>query len=98
MVKLEIELSDIDYEAMINEYLPKMQDKLEQSGSPLASLLGGGLASSLLLRSSPAMKDRMAAELINMNASRLEAKLEEMAARNGIPGKVRNLKATAITR
>ena len=31
-----------------------------------------------------------------MNAGKLEQQLTEMAARNGISGKVRNLKATAM--
>lgn len=97
MVKLELELTDIDYDALINEYLPKFQDKLAESGSPLSSLLGGGLATTLLAHASTSMKDKMAAELINMNAPRLERKMEEMAAKNGLPGRVRNLKATAVS-
>ena len=46
MVKLEIELSDIDYDQMLNTLLPKVQEKLGDN-SPLSSLLGGGLAGSL---------------------------------------------------
>ena len=93
MVKLELELTDIDYDTLLNEYLPKMQEKLG-ANSPLSSL--GGLAGSLFSLAGDSMKDKMAAEIINMNAARLEQKLEEMAAKNGIPGRVRNLKATAV--
>ena len=95
MVKLQLELTDIDYEFLIREYLPKVQEKLELSGSPLSGLLSGGMAETLLLRSPDSVKDKLAAELINMNAVRLEEQLEGVAQRNGIPGKVRNLRATS---
>ena len=96
MVKLELELTEIDYDLLIREYLPKAVDKLKQSGSPLAGLLGGGMAGSLLQMASNSMKDKLAAELINAGASQLEQELEKLAAKNGIPGRVKNLKATAI--
>ena len=96
MVKLELELTEIDYEFLIREYLPRVRERLEQSGSPLSGLLsGGGMAETLLLRSPESVKDRLAAELININAARLEEQLESVAERNGIPGKVCNLRATA---
>ena len=47
MVKLEIELSDIDYDQLLNTFLPKMQEKLG-ANSTLSSLLGGGLAGRML--------------------------------------------------
>ena len=56
----------------------------------------GGLAGSLFSLAGNSTKDRLAAEIINANAAKLEEKMEEMAAKNGIPGKVRNLKATAV--
>ena len=94
MVKLELELTDIDYEFLIREYLPKVREKMEQSGSLLSGLLsGGGMAETLLLRSPDSVKDKLVAELINMNAARLEQELESLARGNGIPGKVRNLRA-----
>ena len=39
MIKLEMELSDIDYEVLVKEILPKVADRLKQNGSPLAPLL-----------------------------------------------------------
>ena len=84
MVKLEIELSDIDYDQLLNTFLPKMQEKLGPN-SALSSLLAGS-----------STKDKLAAQVINMNSETLSRKMEEMAAKNGIPGKVRNLKATAV--
>ena len=95
MVKLELELTDIDYDYLIREYLPKVQEKLQQNGSALGSLLGSGLAGGMLQMMPSSMKDKLAAELINASSARLSEELEKMAARNGVPGKVRNLRASA---
>ena len=38
MIKLEMELSDIDYEVLVKEILPKVADRLKQNGSPLAPI------------------------------------------------------------
>ena len=95
MIKLELELSDIDYDQLLNTFLPKMQEKLGPN-SALSSLLGGGLAGSLMSMAGNSTKDKLAAQVINMNSETLSRKMEEMAAKNGIPGKVRNLKATAV--
>lgn len=62
MIKLEMELSDIDYEVLVKEILPKVADRLKQNGSPLAPLLSGGMAANVLLRASDSVRDRMAAE------------------------------------
>lgn len=97
MVKLELEITDIDYETLARDYLPRVQEKLQQSGSPLSGMLGGGFAGGMLQLMPESMKDRLAAELINANAARLAGQMEEMARRNGVPGTVRNLKATAVT-
>ena len=61
MIKLEMELSDIDYEVLVKEILPKVADRLKQNGSPLAPLLSGGMAANVLLRASDSVRDRMAA-------------------------------------
>ena len=97
MVKLELELTDIDYDTLLQEYLPRIKDKLEKSGSPLAGVLSGGMTGTLLQMAPASMKDKLAAEMLNLNAARLEQQLTEVAARNGINGKVQNLKATAVT-
>lgn len=97
MVKLELELSDIDYDRILRDILPQVADRLRESGSSLAGLLNNPLASTLISGAPDSLKDKMAAELINMNAARLEQKLQEAAAQNGVPGTVRNLKATAVS-
>ena len=95
MVKLEIELSDIDYDQMLDTWLPRLQEKIG-SNSPLSSLMGGGLAGTLLSLAGNSTKDKLAAEVINRNSDVLGDKLEKMAAQNGIPGKVKSLRATAV--
>ena len=95
MIKLEMELSDIDYEVLVKEILPKVADRLKQNGSPLAPLLSGGMAANVLLRASDSVRDRMAAEILNAAAPRLTGTLEKLAADNGIPCKVQGLRATA---
>ncbi len=97
MVKLELELTDIDYDTLLRDYLPRIKDRLEQSGSPLAGMVSGGMASTLLQMAPASMKDRLAAEVLNMNAAKLEQQLSEIAARNGLSGKVQNFRATAVS-
>lgn len=95
MVKLELEITDIDYDTLIREVLPRVADKLQENGGSLAGLVNNPMATTLLQMAPTGLKDKMVAELINAGASRLESALEETAARNGIPGKIRNLRATA---
>jgi ornithine carbamoyltransferase len=90
MVKLELELTDIDYDTLLRDYLPRIKDRLEQSGSPLAGMVSGGMASTLLQMAPASMKDRLAAEVLNMNAAKLEQQLSEIAARNGVSIRVFN--------
>ena len=96
MVKLELELTDIDYDTLIRDYLPKVQEKLKESGSMLSAMLSGDMAATLLRMAPDSVKDKLAAEILNLGASRLERQMEEIAARNGLPGRVRNFKATAV--
>ena len=95
MVKLELEITDIDYNAFLQDYLPKIQEKLQQNGNPLAAMLTGGFAGGVLSLIPDSTKDKYAAEIINANAERLAGEIEKVAAKNGIPGKVNNLRATA---
>lgn len=81
MIKLEMELSDIDYEVLVKEILPKVADRLKQNGSPLAPLLSGGMAANVLLRASDSVRDRMAAEILNAAAPRLTGTLEKLCRR-----------------
>ena len=89
MIKLEMELSDIDYEVLVKEILPKVADRLKQNGSPLAPLLSGGMAANVLLRASDSVRDRMAAEILNAAAPRLTGTLESSPPITAFPARCR---------
>ena len=92
MIHIELDLTDIDYERVINEYLPVAQAKLEEKGSALGPMLAGGAG---LFRLAPdSMKDRLVAELLNANNEKIPEELEKAAEKRGIPGRVRNLRAS----
>ena len=95
MVKLELELTEIDYDYLIKEFLPKIADKLQESGNPLAGLLSGGMAGTLIQMAPTSMKDKVVAEFITSAAPRLSAQIEKVAADNGVSCKVKNLRAIA---
>ena len=97
MVKIELEITDIDYDTLIERYLPLMGDKLRESGNPLGSLLSGGMSGSLartVLQKSPqSAKDKLAADLINGSAPRLSAELEKFARQKGVEIRIGALRA-----
>ena len=99
MIKIELELTDIEYDALLDAYLPQLQGKLGESGSPLARLLAGGAPASLaraaLSRAPQSAKDKLAAELLNANAEKLKGELTRFAAENGIRGRIAAFRARA---
>ncbi len=95
MLKLELELSAIDYEALIEKLLPLVGDRLENQS--VGRLLGSG-ASSAMARAALGMmsqekKNRMAASLLNDNADKIAAAIESAAAKNGVSCRVRGVRA-----
>lgn len=95
MIKLELELNGLDYEALCERLLPLVGDRLESQA--LGRLLGSG-ASAAMARAALGMmpqekKDRMAAALINENADRIAAALESAAGKNGVACRVRGVGA-----
>ncbi len=97
MLKLELELSAIDYEALIEKVLPLVGDKLENQS--VGKLLGSGasaaMAKAALSMMSQEKKNRMAAGLLNDNADKIAAAIESVAAKNGINCRVRGMHAKA---
>ena len=88
MIKLEIEIDDIDYGALAKELAPMAGDALQKSGNPLAALLQNGaagpLARAVLDLTPKAAKDKLAAELIESNSWKLISALEQAAGRKGV--------------
>lgn len=99
MIKLEIEIDDIDYGALAAEYLPQMGDRLRAGGNPLAMLLSSGAAGpaaqALLARAPKSAKDKLAAELIDSNSWKLRTTLEQMASQKGVAIRIGKLHASA---
>ena len=88
MIKLEIEIDDIDYAALAKELTPMAGDALRSNGNPLAALLQSGavgpVARAVLDRTPKSAKDKLAAELIDSNSWKLISALEQASARKGI--------------
>lgn len=97
MIRLELELGTLDYEALAQQLLPLAGEHME--AQTLGRLLGSG-ASSAMARAALGVlpqekKDRMAAKLINDHADQLAAAIESAAAKNGVTCRVRALRADA---
>lgn len=101
MIRLTIELEDVDFDALIDRYLPVIGDQLRQSGNPLGTLLSGNASAAVakgLLRSlSREKQEQLAAQLLNGNRDRLAAELEKLAAGQGFQARVRSLQASQIS-
>lgn len=97
MIKVEIEIDDIDYNALIDRYLPVMTEKLRQSNNPIAMLLSNGMPAALaktVVKGLPQeKKERLTAELFNANSSVLAGQLEEFGRQNDVRFTVRGMKA-----
>ncbi len=97
MIRLSIELDDVDFDRLIEQYLPVIGDQLRASGNPVGMLLSNGMSAGMakgILRTlSQDKKEQLAADLINGNAAKLTASIEKMAAEKGFQAKVRALEA-----
>ena len=97
MIRLSIELDDVDFDRLIEQYLPVIGDQLRASGNSVGMLLSNGMSAGMakgMLRTlSQDKKEQLAADLINGNAAKLTASIEKMAAEKGFQAKVRALEA-----
>lgn len=88
MIKVEIELEDIDYDSLIEQFLPLMIEKLRQSNNPVAMLISNGMPASMakmIIKKLPkATKDQLTADLINANKDKISEFLKENAAQNKV--------------
>ena len=99
MIKLEIEIDDIDYGALAKELAPMAGDALQNRGNPLAALLQSGaagpVARAVLDRTPKSAKDKLAAELIAVSHRKLIDMLELAAARKGVRLRIGRIRAEA---
>lgn len=95
MIKLELELEDMDFDALVDLYLPQLAEKFKKDGNPLGVLMNPGMAKTLLRTMSQEKKEQLAADLINGNSERITRMFEESAAKRGIKFKIVSAKASA---
>jgi hypothetical protein len=88
MIHVDITIEDIDFDSLIDQYLPFIMEKLRGSDSSLSRILSAGmpigLAKAALHKLPQDAKERIAAELINRNSDKLRQKAEGFARENGI--------------
>jgi hypothetical protein len=97
MIKLEVDVRDIDYDGLIDRFLPMVLEKLRQSENTASKLVAGGLPASVakaILKNLPrATKEQLAAELLNSNREAVIQYLCGLAGQNGIRIKIGDLRA-----
>ena len=96
MIQISITLDDVDFDGLIDQYLPFLLEKLKNGDGPGSLLSAGvpaGLARSALHRLPQDKKERLAAELINKNSDRLAEKIEDLARENGVGIKIGGITA-----
>lgn len=97
MIKVVIEIDDIDYNALIDRYLPLMTEKLRQTNNPIAMLLSNGMPAAMaknIVKGLPReKKERLTAELFNAYSSVLAGQLEELGRQNDVRFTVRSMRA-----
>ena len=71
MITLQVQLDDLDYDMLVERFLPALTEQLRASGNPVGMLLSNGMSAELAKRIvkglSREQKDRLAADLINGN-------------------------------
>ena len=97
MLRLELELNELDYSALAEVLLPLMAEELRRQGNPMAGLLSASpeMTKKLLSRLSQGQLDSLAAQAINRNASTMARWGEALAAEQGVRTRIVNVRATA---
>ena len=97
-MRLELEVDEIDYDKLVDKYLPLLAEKLRQSDHPAASFLTGGIPLSAargVLRAMPReKKESLVAELVNGHAAELAGAAEKYGAEQGLSFHIRSIRAT----
>ncbi len=97
MIKIEFEIADIDYDYLIEQYLPVLTERLRRSENPVAMLISNGMPSSMakmILKKLPAAtKDQLTADLINSNKDVITQLLKDMARQQNVRLEIAGLQA-----
>lgn len=95
MIRLELELTDLDFDALVELFLPQLSEKLKAEGNPVGILMNPTMVKTMLRTMSQEKKEKLAADLINGNSERIIRMFEESAAKRGIRFTIQGAKAKA---
>ena len=100
MIELTIRVDHIDYNDLAELLLPMLSDQMPKDGL-MGRLLRNpekaqGLVMELLNRMPQSQKDELLVKYINQNSGKAIAKLEDMAAKNGVSMKLRDVRAKTL--
>lgn len=92
MIKVELEISDIEYEALVDQFLPVVADKMNADGKSLGKILNkdmtAGMAKKVLSSMSQEKKDAYVAKIVNSNRDKILSKIALICAQKGIKLKI----------
>ena len=95
MLKLELELDEIDYDALIERVLALAGERL--SDNAVGKLLGSSgsvtMAKAALSFLPQEKRDSFAANLVNDHAEKITAAIQNVAEKNGVPCRVCSVRA-----
>ncbi|MGE4484453.1 MAG: hypothetical protein AB7C97_04960 [Oscillospiraceae bacterium] len=98
MIRIEMEVEELDYNTLIDQYLPVMVEKLRQTNNPVAMLLSNGMPAAMaksILKSLPQeKKDELTADLINSYNTKIAEKAEDFAKQQNINVSIRQITAS----
>lgn len=101
MIRMTVELDDVDFDTLIDQYLPLIGDQLRASGNPVGMLLSNGMSAGMakgILRTlSQDKKEQLAADLVNGNSAKICSAIESAAAQKGIQIKAKKLEAQQLS-
>lgn len=87
MIELKLTLDELDYDALVDRFLPVLTEHLRASGNPVGMLLSNGMSASMakgiLHGLSKEKKEQLAVDLLNGNKSKIIAALEHAAGQQG---------------
>lgn len=96
MLKLEVEINEIDYNLLIEKYLPIFIESLQKNNMAISSFIPNGLSSSIIknivTKLNYEQKNKLVADLINSNSIKISEKITEIAQKNDIVLTIDSLK------
>lgn len=98
-MKIEIDIDNIDYDNLVDQFLPIMTDQLRSSKNPVALLLSNGMpasvAKTVLKGLSQEKKDELVVEMINANSKKICNKAAEFVDLNKIKLRINSVYASS---